>query len=299
MIDDIDEDDEDPREELLAGDRVVDPRGMPVRFHHLRAIGQSPAHAYHAFQSDDDSSIAKRFNVVSKAKGIGAGVHALLFGQPIATWSQRTKGGKLSPRSKTNGVWQAFCAEHRGASIMSEPERATADRVVAAIRANRDAASLLAARGLKVEQQIANWTQLGRARRSTPDMWTLDDVGLDGKPGGFVAELKTTRCAAPGVFWRDVKRYAYHAQLADQRAAIAATAGRAPRETYIVAVESSPPHVVQVYRLPWQLLEDGEQLCSIWLDRLLVVEAAGQWSTGYAPGVVDLEFPDFGAPPAE
>lgn len=297
-MDDLEDDDElEPRDELLAGDRVIDPRGVPVRFHHLRAIGQSPAHAYHAFQSDDDTSIAKRFNVVSKAKGIGSGVHALLFGKPAATWSQRTKGGKLSPRAKTNGAWTAFCAEHRGAAIMSEPERAVADRVVAAIRANREAASLLAARGLHVEEQIAAWSQLGRARRSTPDMWTLDDVGLDGVRGGFVAELKTTRCAAPGVFWRDVKRYCYHAQLADQRAAIAAHAGKAPRETYIIAVESSPPHVVQVYRLPWQMIEDGEQLCSIWLDRLLVVEAADQWSTGYANGVVDLEFPDYTSKP--
>lgn len=298
MIDDDDDDENEARDHPVAGDRIIDPRDVPVRFHHLRAMGQSPQHAYHAFQAEAGDTLSKL---------LGSGTHAVLFDRPFAVWSEPAtykagprKGeptGKLSPRAATNGKWVEFQARYRDAVIMTPSEMAIARGMVTAIRSNRDAAALLDADGLHVEETIY-FDQLGRKRRSTPDIWTVDGLDLEEKRGGFVAELKTTRCANPFVFWRDVKRYSYHAQIADQGRAIAARTGKVPSSSYIIAVESSPPHVVQVYRLPWPMIEDGEQLCSIWLDRLMVVEAAGQWSTGYASGVIDLEFPDFGAPRA-
>lgn len=297
MTDDVDDEDAEPEEQATATLVVEDTRDVPVRFHHLRAIGQSPQHAHYAFHVDGSATLSKL---------LGSGTHAVLFNRPHAVWNEPAiyktgprKGeptGKLSPRAATNKKWIEFQALHRDSVIMTPSEMLIAEGMVTAIRSNREAAQLLGAAGLRVEETIY-FPQLGRKRRSTPDLWTVDDLDLEGKAGGFVAELKTTRCANPFVFWRDVKRYSYHAQIADQGRAIAARTGKAPRSSYIIAVESSPPHVVQVYRLPWTLLESGEQLCSMWLDRLLVVEAAGQWSMGYAPGLVDLEFPDFGAAP--
>lgn len=287
--DDDDEIDGDADDQEVS--RVVDPRAVPARFHHLRAVGTTPAHGWLAFQKDSDETISKR---------LGSGVHAMAFGLPWAIWDRPAvyasgpkKGqptGKISPRAETSEAWREFRAEHAGSVIMTPPEHRKSAAVVAALEASAHAMRMLRASNRHTEETIL-WRQCGRDRRSTPDLWKHDDeLGR-----GFLAELKTTRCAAPGVFWRDVRRYSYHAQLADQRAAITHRTGKTPSECFIIAVETAPPYVVQVYRISDAILEEGDALCATWLDRLQVIENTKDWTLGYAPGIVDLEFP----PPRE
>lgn len=250
--------------------KVVDPRTMPARFHHLRAAGACGALCFHAFQGDGDETLARR---------LGTAAHAVTFGKPVAVWDVPAKNGKgIAKRDPRTKAWQEFQIVHASKPIVSVAEHDRAQRIRDALHAHPVAARLLFGPGMTYERSII-WSELGRARQSTPDARGADHL----------VELKTTRCAAPWRFVRDAANMGYHAQLADQRAAIAhERGGRAPREVFIVAVENVPPYVVQVYELTRTTLEQGDKLRLMWLEKLQMYEATNLWG-GYSPGVEPLE----------
>jgi hypothetical protein len=242
--------------------KVIDPRTLPARFHHLRAAGQSGAHALLAFQGDSSDSLSKR---------LGSGAHAILFDKPFAVWNVPAKNGRgIAKRDPRSEAWKTFQATHAGKPILTVAEHARALKMAGAILSHRRAAELLFA-GDPIHERSIIWAQHGRARQSTPDVRAPDRL----------VELKTTRCAYPAVFLRDALKMAYHAQLADQRAAIRHETRQAPPEVFIVAVENAPPHVVQVFRVMPSALEEGARLAAHWLERLQIYEATDIWG-GYS-----------------
>lgn len=262
------------RDELARNEprrKLIDPRSVPLRFHHLKAMGRSPAHCYEALQSDGSGD--------SLAQRLGSGTHAMLLGQPVAVFDMPAKKGKgKAPRNGEQ--WEAFKAQHSGATILSRKEHDEAVRMVTAIRNNPEAAKWLTAPGVRYEQTIL-WSQSGRARQSTPDI----------RCPFRVTEVKTTRSAAPHQFRWDVKRFCYHAQLVDQRNAVFAQTGVMPSELCIIAVEKTRPYVVQTYRLTPRDIELGEQILGSWFEAYRVAEDSNSWD-GYAYGTLDLEVPD-------
>jgi len=274
------------RAELVAPNvrKLVDPRTLAARFHHLKAAGQSGKHAMLAFQGDGTDTLARR---------LGSGAHALLFGKPTALWDQpskasqtkarkgKTPSGKPSKAPRSGEDWDKFQAQHAGAVILTAKEMEAAKRIADAIHGNALAERLLFSPGTIHERSII-WSQLGRARQSTPDARGADHL----------VELKTTRCAAPGKFKYDAEKLCYHAQVADQRAAIAyETGGRAPREAFIVAVENVAPWCVTVFELLPSVLEAGERICAAWLERLQIYEMTDMWG-GYTSGIEPWELVD-------
>lgn len=262
------------RDELARNEprrKLIDPRGVPLRFHHLKAIGRSAAHCFESFQSDGDDSLAKR---------MGSGVHALLMGQPSAVFDMPAKRGKgRAPRTPGSEQWEEFRAKHAGSVILSRKENDEAIRIVTAIRNNPEAHQWLTAPGVSYERTI-RWSQAGRDRQSTPDV----------RCPRRITEVKTTRSAAPGAFRWDVKRFCYHAQLVDQRNA-ARTQNRDPEELCIIAVEKTRPYVVQTYRLTPRDIELGERILGAWFNAFRVAEDSNAWG-GYADGTIDLDVPD-------
>jgi len=260
------------RDELLRNEprrKLIDPRTVPLRFHHLKAMGRSAAHCFESFQQDGDDSLAKR---------MGSGVHALLMGQPSAVFDMPAKKGK--GRAPRNGeAWEEFKAANSGAVILSRKENDEAIRIVTAIHNNPEAHEWLTAPGVSYERTIM-WSQSGRERRSTPDV----------RCPKRITEVKTTRSAAPGQFRWDVKRFCYHAQLVDQRNA-ARTQNRDPEELCIIAVEKTRPYVVQTYRLTPRDIELGERILGAWFSAFRVAEDSNAWG-GYADGTIDLDVPD-------
>lgn len=277
--------------------RLVDPRTLPARIHNLKAAGMSGAHALLSFQGDSPDSLARR---------LGSGTHAMLTGKPWVPWNQPSKASldrrakvmkevragaskplpslTIAPRSGEE--WKAFCAANQGKVILTESEVAKAQRMVDAIKAHPIANRLLFTGGtgaapseVLFEQSII-WAQNGRARQSTPDARRAD--------GEHNTEIKTTRSAHPLWFLRDAAKFGYHAQLADQAAAIEHETGKRPRHSYIIAVESSPPHIVAVYEALPSTLEKGAALCEIWLDKLQVFEATNIWG-GYSDRIEPWE----------
>lgn len=257
--------------ELASSERRrVDPRAQRLRFHHLKAMAQSPAHCFEAFQDDRHDSLAIR---------IGAGAHALLLGKPTAVFDKPAKTGKgKAPRH--GAAWEEFQAQHRGCVILTSKECKRADAIAAAIEHHEVARRLLLSDNV-VREQTIEWEWLGRRCQSTPDA----------RSAYSLVDLKTARCAEPGRFtWEALKR-AYHAQLAFYRLAIESKIGVAPADCYLVAVESLPPHAVTVLQLTPRAIERGEVMCRGWMERFLTCEAANQWPV-YAEATVELDVPD-------
>lgn len=297
----LEERDDEPTEAELAEPRLKDSRDLPARFHHLRAAGVAGAHAKHAFTRGDKENLATR---------LGAGTHADLLGKPWVLFDEPSKASvdrrkkatklaetarvlgqpipgipKLTRSPRSGDVWNDFQSRHKGALILTPPERDKARRLADAIRNHPRASRLLFSpdRPMIFEQPII-WSQNGRARQSTPDARSRD--------GEINVEIKTTRSADPFWFRRDAERMAYHAQVADQGWAIAHAHGRdrLPRESYIIAVEKSLPHIVTVFELEPSDLELGTALCSRWLEKLVMCETTQIWG-GYSDQPVPLGIP--------
>lgn len=287
------DDEPEPTPEDLEAPRRIDPRTLPARFHNLKAAGLSGAHALLSFQGEGADSLARR---------LGSGGHAMLTGKPWSVFDQPSKAS-LDRRAKVmkeirNGAskplppitkaprsgedWKKFLADNPGKVILTPAEVSKAQAMCDAVKAHPIANRLLFTGEVIFERSIV-WAQNGRTRQSTPDARRAD--------GEHNTEIKTTRSAHPVWFLRDAAKFAYHAQLADQAAAIEHETGRRPRHSYIIAVESAPPHIVQVYELLPVTLEKSAALCEIWLDKLQIYEATGMWG-GYSERIEPWELVD-------
>lgn len=241
----------------------INTRSFPLRFHNLKAMGQSAAHCLQSFRNDGRESLPLR---------IGKGTHSLVFGgPPVVEWTGKVRNGK---------AWDAFKAEHDGSIVLSSKEYAQAHAIDAALRGNELAARVLFQQDAKREQTIL-WDQQGRQRRSTPDV----------RGFRYVVDLKTTRCAEPGRFTRDAMFRGYHAQLADYCDAIEASGEARPQRVYIVAVETIAPYAVTVLQLTERALEQGGRLVRTWFERFRACEDANAWPA-YCESIVDFDVPD-------
>jgi hypothetical protein len=238
----------------------------PVRFSRLKLIGKSPAHYFAAV--DEQTS----------AKNVGSALHAqILGGARVTFYPELTAAGKSAPR---NGAkWEAFQADNAGAIILSRSEYETASRMADSVRAVPHAMEMLA--GVREETLIYKWR--GRDCRATPDVRAPDAT--------WITELKSSVTSHPGRFVGQLLRFAYHGQLAWYRRAVMLSCKSKPLAAYVVAVESTPPFPVTVMRLTDRALDQGERLCTSWMETLLNCEASNFWPP-YAQSIVPLDVPD-------
>lgn len=241
---------------------VVDmsPPELPaLRFHQLRRIGQSPAHYKAAIEQGDPAPS-------------GTALHSVLLGgKRLAKWDRQTDAGKSAPR---NGqYWESFKRDNPDALILTPSEYAETAGMVAAVRANDDAMSLLQG---ALEQSLY-WDALGRRCRGTPDV-----LGAS-----FVTELKSARTTDPRRFKWDAIKLAYHVQLAWYVDGAARLGKVQPNATaHVVAVENSAPYVVTVFDVEPADLELGRRTYRSWLELLQACEDADHW-----PGYVQCRVP--------
>ncbi|MGH9811511.1 MAG: PD-(D/E)XK nuclease-like domain-containing protein [Candidatus Acidiferrales bacterium] len=258
-------------------DQIYDP--MPreeydrierTNFSTLKHIDRSPAHYEHVLVTPDEDTDAKK---------VGRVVHVAAF-EPerfrgaIAVWEEGPRRGK---------AWEDFQRRNAGRELLTQNEY---DRVAAmqkAVRANSLA-----------QQYVAG------GRGEVTMLWTYEAPGIGGL-GGFsipckgridfdgeraLADLKTTRSAKPEEFERQAWSMKYHVQAAWYSDAYEQLTG--VRKPYvIVAVESEPPHIVQVYRVSEYLLKLGREDCLTWLARLNTCRREARWPA-YADGELEL-----------
>ncbi|MGL4444384.1 MAG: PD-(D/E)XK nuclease-like domain-containing protein [Alsobacter sp.] len=257
------------RDELARNDvrRLVDPRHVPVRYSHLKAMERSPAHYVYAVQHDREETLSMR---------LGSAAHALVFGTPqVVVFRGGMHNGKSYKGNRTGAMWEAFQAQHATDVIVSESELAAAEAMVRAITTDMVADSLLFAAGTMHERRI-EWTYQGRQCAGT----------MDAFGPAALCDLKAVKDADPRWFPFQARRMAWHGQVAWYRDG-AEAAGLGARPTFLVAVENSAPYVVTVFQLDDATYLAGQRLYRAWFDRLLECEAANYWP-GYADGVVPL-----------
>lgn len=235
---------------------------------------------------------------------LGTGGHALTFGTPpvvvyrggVLKKEKPKKGKKGEPDTieivekeytdvRNGELWELFKAEHEGRVILNETEHAKASAMANALHSDPYAAPLLFGPGTQHEIMVT-WMLAGR--RCTG---RLDALGPDA-----VVDLKCVADASPRAFRYASEKYGFGAQ-AIWYADGCELAGLGERKPYLIAVESSPPHLVQVYELNADDIEIGRRQYNAWLDRLLECEAANYWP-GYVDGVAPLNTRNV-PPPAE
>lgn len=219
----------------------------------IKAGAKSMLHMHHALTGKTDESEAMRWGTL---------VHEFALGTPDFVVYQGIRRGK---------DWDAFQAEHKGRRIIIESERkALVDQagLVAALTRHVYAGPLIA--GADMELPIY-WEEpaIGPCK-ALPDIWNA----------GSLADLKTCQSIAERDFTSASWRMGYHLQLAWYRRGCRAI-GRKVESTSIIAVESSAPFDVAVYRVSDMLLDWAESECIRIASRYAACVADGSFPGQY------------------
>lgn len=234
---------------------------LPLRFHHLKALGRSPAHAKLVLDGEEAEQTASMER--------GSALHHMVFGtRPVIAYPGAVRRGK---------EWEAFRAGHPDCEILAGSDYERVQGMAEAVRAHADAMQVLEG----VHESTIMFDILGRRARVTPDCRAPEHV----------AELKSTTCSDPMRFqWQAIK-LGYHCQLVWQLDGVALSGLGQPKKAYVVAVESSAPYPVTVLRLTDRALDQGRRQVRLWLERFLACEKWDTWP-GYVESIVDLDVPD-------
>lgn len=197
---------------------------------------------------------------------LGDALDALLFKtKEVRTFEGSSRRGK---------AWDKFVEDNPESVLLTVPEQIDTLGMLASLQANSAAMDLLNG---KCQQRI-EWEINGRQCQGTPDV---------AGPNRIV-ELKSTRSANPDWFPWDARKMGYHAQLTwyGHGLNLPVTA-----EYWIIAVESSPPYPVTLFKLTERAVTEGEKLWRLWFERLLVCEATDTWPA-YTAAPVPFDTPD-------
>lgn len=234
-----------------------------VNFSTLKAMAKSAAHYQHGLLNPSEDTPARK---------VGRAVHMAVF-EPevfaarVVRWDGGTRRGK---------EWDAFRAAHSGQEILTEAEHAQCLAIQRAVRGDALAARYVTGGAGEVTMV---WERDG-----IPCKGRIDYDAID-----CIVDLKTCRDASPGGFGRSSWVYGYHTQAAWYVDGYQAAA-KVLKDYVLLAVESSPPHVVQVYRVPESVIDVGRETYSEWLDKLAACRKSNEWP-GYVADEAELILP--------
>lgn len=220
----------------------------PVRFSRLKLMAKSAAH------------FAEGYGTETGPMRKGTGLHAYLLGgeKAVAVYT----GGARNPNFSK---WQAFQAAHQDKHILIPSELEKVAGMRKSVERHARASWLLDG----IQERRITWTDAGRACMGTPD----NVLPKDGKK--ILVELKTCETSHPEHFVYKCRRYAWHAQCAWYKRGVELCGEYGPGpvdEVFIIAVETSAPYPVTVFRLDQESLEAGAKMARLWLEQLLVCE---------------------------
>jgi hypothetical protein len=249
-----------------------------VNWSTLKHLGRSPEHYLHHLKNKSKDTNAKQRGRVT---------HLAVFeperlARDVAVWHDRKQGR----------AWEDFAKKNAGKEIVTSNAFDTAKEIGAAARNHPMAARYLA--GGLAESAI-RWAY------HSPPIEHLESFSVACKGRldfiancGAIVDLKSTKDGSPGGFSREVLRYEYHAQAAFyQDGFFAMTGQRLP--FVFVAVEAEAPHVVQVYRVPDEVISLGRERYSLLLAQLRICRQDNKWP-GYAEAEMELSLPRWATP---
>lgn len=235
-------------------------RGVSIT--RLKELKRSPKHYKHRLANPKETTALK----------LGTSAHTAVleperFSRDYAIWAERTEGGNLRPRY--GKFWDAFAAEHRGRTIITIDEYEATLAIQAAVRAEPAAMRYLESGDPEVSMQ---WLCDGRLRKGRIDWLT----NVDCEP--VLVGLKTSRDCRHFIFGNAAARLGYHLQWAYYFDGYTTIKGddTVPKVVEIV-VEPEAPHAVAVYKIPFDIIDQGREEYQDLLAQLAECEAKNHW----------------------
>jgi len=236
----------------------------PLRFSRLKRMGKSAMHYADETAWEETGPMRK-----------GTALHSFLLGGRAIVMYE----GRRDPRM---AAWRDFQAEHAGKVILSPKELGAVGGMRKSLERHKRARELL---DDGVQENRIEWDLAGRACAGTPDV-------IRPKNGRKrLVELKTGNTSAPGLFKHKAKGMGYHAQVAWYADGCERTMSYEPgavTEVFIVAVESSSPYPVTVFRVCESMLTLGRKQYRAWFEAARNCEHADHFPA-YAENDVDWE----------
>lgn len=252
-----------------------DSRAVTLRHSILAQMERSPAHALYALER---AAQGVDWMTPTPAMRFGTLGHSILLGTKLpAVFDGDRRAGK---------AWEAFVDAHPGEEIVKRSEFEKGAAMALALARDPKAVELLT---MGVQEETLLETLEGREVRATPDV-RLDAVRSALRSPGRLVELKTTADASLRRFpWIAAGKF-YASQMAMQKdVAIRGGLVTEDAELWIVAIETSAPFVVGLYRLTEDAEASGRRTYQRWLADFQACEASDTW-LGY--GENDLDAPD-------
>lgn len=236
--------------------------GTPLRTcdadgtHHwstLKKIGDSGKQYLHAVNTPFEPTPAML---------LGTGVHHLVLG------ARPTSKVAFFPGDKRVGnEWKAFVAAHEGYDILTRPERDKAEEIAASVLLDPVAREYLD--GARFEVPLA-WEEDGLAFSTT-------GVDIIQDPRARFGDLKTTNTTELESLMRQCFKMGYHGQLALNRRACRAHGIDVSNGAFLLCVETRAPFEVVVLEPTSDMLDLGDKMVSLHIERLRVYRESNQW----------------------
>jgi hypothetical protein len=210
----------------------------------------------------------------------GSAVHAYLLGG-----AEKVAVFRDGVRNKKSAKWIDFQIANAGKHILIPSELGAVEGMRRAVERHQRAMDLL---DDGVQENRITWDIGGRPCAGTPD------VVKPGKSGKRLVELKSCDTSAPDMFRWKGRRMAYHAQVAWYADGLERCLDYQPgpvTEAFVVAVESTAPFPVTVFRMTESILRAGRRQWRIWFEALRNCEQSDSFPA-YAQSDVDWEDED-------
>ena len=242
-----------------------------VNWSSLKNMEDSPLHYKHRLESGESTD--------STGRAMGRLLHTLVLepenlGASYAIYPGPVRRGKQ---------WDDFEAANAGKTILKESELVEVRAQAAAVRAHPEVAPLL--QGGEPETTV-EWTEPrhGIRCKARLDLWHPRTATL--------ADLKGCPTTDPRRFGQIAARMGYFAQLAHYKQAVEVGMRRAVYDVLIIAVETSAPYDVAVFKLEDQDLEVGRIYVDDYLDKLKACRDSGTWP-GRCPTRQRIQLPSY------
>lgn len=206
---------------------------------------KTPAHFYDKYSNE----LYRSENLAeseSRALIVGDAVHTLIL-EPHLFYKKFCVGTKIN-RTTKDGKELATLMEmsHIGKVALSQAEFDLIKNIEKSIGKHEHAPKLIAN---SVYEKSIYWTdkESGLLCKARPDIWN----------DNYIADLKTTACAAERSFKQSIPAFGYHIQAAMLLDAVEAVKGNRLDKFIFIAVEKTRPFAIAIYQLSEEAIEAG------------------------------------------
>lgn len=247
----------------------------------LNQFRKTPKHAKHYLDTGGKSTPAMEFGWL---------VHLATF-EPERFAAEVVTAPKVDKRTKKGKeTWAVFQAEHAEKYIADAESFDKISAISKAVHSHESAHELLTGEGANELSIVWMDEEHGVKCKARLDRVTT----MNGWP--VIPDLKTTRDASPWAFQKSFHSYGYHVQgahsLAGAEVLYPTPAGNPYRRFMIVAVESEPPHAVNVFDVDDEAIEQGMKDRDKYMRMWKRCVTTNQWPD-WGPGVNSLDLPAY------